>query len=464
MRKLKFIVPIFLSVSFCIFIILNIGNRGHYLGDGLSNDAVWHGGINFNHFGFWNLRFVPVQIPNYTVLHPLPVDYKTTAFYTHYPPGVDLVQGGLIYIGVTSRFVHSLISICISLLGSLLLFKALSRFFDERSAYWAWLIMLFSPAFLFFADSLHSHSYFYFFNGLFLYWITQINLESPNINLKKWAPRIFGLALVASWFSLGDIPGFVALGLLFLFLGLKPKAALILFFAAPLGEIVGFFLHVAHNGMVFGGLGPAIEDFVHIYGIRNAITSAEAQNTYSVFRHLVKFTYGVNWFFGFGFIAVAIWGWTLTLKAKTNRVHLGLFLATIIGATAWQVVMRQHSMIHGFTHKLPELFVVCGTCAFFHFFRPGHLAKSLMLIYVGLRVIMNLNSWDGYGVKKWALDKILPNEFRAAWGCLQLDRLKHTQDLHGARALASDLASNCETSIDSSGIRGRLAEVILYWR
>jgi hypothetical protein len=274
------------------------------------------------------------------------------------------------------------------------------------------------------------------------------------------------------------------------------KWAILLAAAAPLGEILGFSLHIIKNGFALGGMNAAIEDMLVAYLGRAGISGHNA-TTYSLVKHIGKFGLGLQWFFTWPMIALASWGWLGCTKDASSAgskrefsksVCRGLFATTLLGVFIWPIVMKQHSMAHAFTYRHADVFVVLGTafyCSQISFYRFAPRVVSLVLCLVMLVVHTGLGVFqvEGIGVRRTLIHTFVPDrDERKAWACAQLEPLFQSRELKGSKSLLLEFLStdsvdaarqNCS---EGSGSRSQsvadsvaafpalLSQVVLYWR
>ena len=341
------------------FVAITFDHRGHYTGDGLDNNYVWFASKNFAVNGFFRFHFVPIH--QEIVLEPgLPLP-ENLPFYTHYPPGSEWIHGVLYKLGVHSRGGHQIFSLLLMYAAALLAFHVLLRLFQPWPAVLAWSVCILTPSFIFFADSLYAYTWFFLFNWYFLHRILDLKQEVEvvkRISLYRWATEFFFIGFIASWFSIDAIIPLLSIGLITFFVipnGIRFKYGLILAAAAPLGEFIGFGLHILKNAAVLGGVGAAFNDMF------SAFLNRTGQNSnYVLTRHLGKLIIGFPWFFTVPVIILAICGWYKKFTEDRDRFWVGLFCATLVGALSWQIMMKQHAMIHDLTLRHAELFIVFG--------------------------------------------------------------------------------------------------------
>jgi hypothetical protein len=463
-----------LSLFFCMFVAATFVDRGHYTGDGASNDVVVISGRNFADLGFIKLRFGALQVPMQKA-PDLPVDPKNSPFYFHYPSGMDLMQGVLFKLGLSSRFSHQLFALALSFLGAFFAWKTLLLLFEPWPAAIAWSVFVLAPNFIFFADSLHMHSYFFLIKWLFFYFIAQLytlNKKGTTISSRSWFLNFFGLGIVGSFFSLDLVPPTLVLGISLLFCVPKEKrwtAGLLLMMAAPIGEIIGFTLQLYKNSFVLGNFSLAVQDFLEIFKIRAGLVTGEnLGGQYNFSKHIVKFFLGTQWFFTWPLLIVALWGWFTSLK-KRDSFWNSLFLASVIGTFFWAFFMRQHSMIHAFTYRHTETFAVVGLALFIQSLSKKYWATAgfICLLFISVHSALGVFQIEGTSLKRVVIQDLIPEESRESWACAQSPRLKESTELPGAKTIVGELIKPDQSDLcqgHSQGLRDHLAELILFWR
>ena len=462
-----------LSLAMCLAVTLGWESRqrGAYSGDGYTNNNVMHGGRNFAHFGLLAMKMVPVQAPvppDATAISQIP----RRLFYTHYPPGPDIVQFLLFKLGLESQRSHQLAQYAVTIAGIVFCWLALGTFFTGWPRIYAYMAALLSCSFIFFADSLQSFSWFFFFIWLYLYLV----FNRPHVGM------FFAIGLFSSWFSLDTVVPLQCLSLIPLGLKKLPlRRRLLLAAAMPCGEATGFALHLLHNALFLGGLSEAFQDIFKSYRQRAGAMSPEELNdpslNYSLARHGVKYIIGLQWFYTLPLVAAAAAGWALAKRRPLPVLMPYLAMACIAGALLWQMAMKQHSMIHGFTIRHADVFVVLGLGFFTEWAlkakKPALRAMPPILALALLtHTTLSLAGVEGVAFKHWAVRVLVKDEHRAAWACLQEYRLRYSSELEGGKQVIRQYlpgeagVKNCQrapTAVPSTAANN-LAALVLFLR
>jgi hypothetical protein len=467
-----------LSLIFCLAVTWGWpwDKRGAYSGDGYTNKNIMVSSHNFQRFGFAPLKFIPVQ-------QSVSADVKTAdqipldLYYTHYPPGPDWIHGALYTIGIRSGRAHQMLQYIVTVLGMSFCWMALAAFFTGWPRVFAYGAALLSCSFVFFADSLQSFSWFFLFIWLYLYLLFT----------KPRAGAFFALGFISSWFSLDTVIPLQSLALIPLGMALPLKRRLILAAAMPLGEATGFTLHVLHNAWLLGGIPAALTDFFHSYRQRTGVmTNAELELRfkqhesleYNFARHAVKYVLSLQWFYTLPLVAAATWGWNQGWKKRKPPMVAYVFSACVLGAVIWQIAMKQHSMIHAFTVRHADVFVVLG----FGFFAQWALGSrkacvkalpAVLLLALAAHTTLAVARVEGTALRLWATNMLVAPAQRVSWACLQKKRLRNSSELEGAKTVVHEylsaqvgLAEDCwnSTPPPPPSVAGNIAAFILYIR
>jgi len=445
--------------------------RGHYTGDGYSSENVWMAGRNFQRWGFIPMHFSPVQ--NILVDNPKDIAVGSPWFYTRYPPGADIFQGILFKMGFESRLSHRIADMAVAFAGSLFCCLVLKRLFDDTSALLGWTVLLFSPSFTFFADSLQQFPWFIFFSWFYLWSVLRFRERIDSgypARLGAWFAFFGILGFFASWFSFDAIPAFLSISGLFLFLRNKAstKNHIWLFaFAAPLGALAGFGTHLLQNRIVLGGWHAMVLDMTTAFRIRAGLLLTKDLLNYNVVKHLGKAILAIQWFYTWPLLLLSVWGWWRFEKGG-DLFRRGLFLSIFGGAIVWQFTMHQHAMIHAFTYRHADLFVILGFTAFCHQARSWQDRGLVIVVMVNLAFhsILGAMQIEGTTAKRYLITHLLSEQERTTLACRHKPIMDHEAELPGAKSIVYSMVPPvCPESLPNLPfIRGHLAELILYCR
>lgn len=488
--KLVLFVALLVSLAASLRVALTERDRGHYTGDDYSNQAVYIAGWNFAHSGFLKLAGVPLQLqlltpprPGETFHNPANEGYvqpgqvktdslKGLSFYTHYPAGPDLFQGLLFKLGLDSWRSHQVAALLLSLTGVALAWFALRELVSPLAAAAGVGAFVLAPSFVYYADSFREYSWFFVFRWLYL-WLAIRVFKKPNA-LPRRAIEFFALSVLASWFSFDLVVPALATGLAFFFLfgrrhggqRLRASHVWLLILACPMGEAVGFALHILKNAALFGSVSAAVKDMYDVMLIRGA----NAKGDYNALRHAAKLIFGLQWFFTLPALALALAGWLKAVAKSKEPLWRAFFVATLAGALIWQLGMRQHSMIHAFTYRHFDAFVALGVALFVEFSRTKR-ARQLALacgVYLVVHLALCVGHVELIAARRAVITGLVPAESASAWACTQLNRLRTTNDRQEVVALVQEFAPpKCPTASApeaSAGWREHLAELAVFFR
>jgi hypothetical protein len=344
----------------------------------------------------------------------------------------------------------------------------------------AWVIYILSPSFIFFSDVLFEFPYFIFLDWFFLSRVILFKekLEnSSSFSLSCWFWQFFGLGFLAVWFSLDEMIPFLSLSLVLWFvgdgrLGKVQRGSLVL--AAVVGSALSFGIHIAQNASVLGGWYPAFENFHRVFQVRiGEIDTGDIHQKYSLAKHVGKYFLAMQWFYTWPMILLALTGWLMRLRhclmnPAQGRFWLGLGLSTALGAFSWQILMRQHSMIHAFTVRHADIWVILGVANFLVFAKTNY--QKVVAAVCGLIFLVHLPlcvlQIEGTFVKRTLICHLIASAERPAWACGQASAVFHSTELPGAKSIVQEMLPNscAEVPAHPSGIRAIFSGVILYWR
>ena len=451
----------------------HVSQQGHYTGDETAGLEIWTGGLNFYKHGFFALRLAPVQKGYYVVNGPSAV--KTPGiFYSHYPAGPDILQGLMFHMGLHTPRSHKILAMGVSMAGAILAYFGLQAWFSPAASLWGVAALVLTPAFLFFNNSRYKAPWIYLLEGLLLYLVALVVRRAQRLSRRGYAGLwigFFSLALLASWISLDDIPEFMAPGLALPFLfprGQRLRRGLPLMLALPLGEFAGFVLHMARNTWLFGSWAAAFQDMFMIFMRR----TGHGGTSYDFAKHAVKAMLGWQWFYTWPLLILATVGWAR--KIRDSQRHRRAALIALAGGTAlamvlWQIVMREHGMIHASTYCHGDMFAALGVAAFFD--SPGRRQGRLRVVglacmaYLLAHSVFAVSGVEGTAVKRAMVHKLLPEPHqRVSWACRERVNIKDSIEREGAKALVDALGPEPCQMGEVPRFRGALASLVLYWR
>jgi len=118
--------------------------------------------------------------------------------------------------------------------------------------------------------------------------------------------------------------------------------------AFGLGFALPVTLRVLQNAWALGGLDAALADLASAARQRAAIGGA---SEYSAVRHAGKFVAALPWFAGApALILVAAGARALWSRARAVRHLPAILVLWGIGSLCWQLLMREHALVHAFTY------------------------------------------------------------------------------------------------------------------
>src|ERR1700741_3729611 len=120
-------------------------------GDSYSEASVLIAGTHFVHYGFFNLKFLPVEQPDPLTDPP--------RYYTHYPPLPYILNGVWKKFGFQDLWQFRMISILVSLFAAYLFYLIASRLFNSLIGFLCFTYFVSSGVFLDWADSVYMYPY-----------------------------------------------------------------------------------------------------------------------------------------------------------------------------------------------------------------------------------------------------------------------------------------------------------------
>jgi hypothetical protein len=320
-------------------------------GDAYSDGNALVAGEHFARLGFAKLRFLPVVVPQVTGAAPAPRDY-----YTHYPPGADLLNGVFRRLGVRDLADFRRISAAVSLVALVFWFGTLWRLFGEGTALIGLAAYAFAFPFVWLGDSVHHYAYSELLRLAALY--LAVRAAAAGLDARRaivLGAVLFLQSLFAFDFILYSQAVLLGLGVTG-FRGDRLRR-LALFAAMP---ALGFALHLAQNVWAMGAR-AGLDDMWSAL-LERAFSSGGGDfihyTRWDMVRSIVRET-GAYVGVGLGGIAmlagIGAVAWAITADDE-RRWSAARLLGTLAAATAlWYVVMYQHSAEHRYVirHLLP---------------------------------------------------------------------------------------------------------------
>ena len=338
----------FLGVLFvaCVISICSIGRtfvekseyRYHYKGDIGSELNAYTAGLNFSRHGFAKLYFLPAIARYEDSLDAL----QKQRLYTHYPPGPDLVSGGLQILGIHGFYQQQGWLLSLNLIAMLLLGFAIRRMLPEEQTVAPFVLVsiaITSVWFVWWSGNLHQSTYGDLITA-FAVWAV--------VGQKD---RLYLLAcFMALFFSFEPVPWLCVVGMFMAIQKVTAKTwsvrrALVFLAAMAAMFCLSFGIHLFQNACYFHSFSAALEDMRTAYQHRTGVNTSGGES-YSVVKHITKAAYALLWFYGTGVLILAGIG----LKTSFKR-RLWLPVVLLCAGLAWPIALRQHSMVHAFTWR-----------------------------------------------------------------------------------------------------------------
>jgi hypothetical protein len=369
----------FLGVLFvaCVISICSIGRifveksecRYHYKGDIGSELNTYTAGLNFSRHGFAKLYFLPANARYEDSLDAL----KKQRLYTHYPPGPDLVSGGLQVLGIHGFYQQQGWLLSLNLIAMLLLGFAIRRMLPEEQTVAPFVfvsIAVTSVWFVWWSGNLHQFTYGDLITA-FAVWAV--------VGQKD---RLYLLAcFMAMCFSFEPVPWLCVVGMFMAIQKVTAKTwrvrrALVFLAAMAAMFCLSFGIHLFQNACYFHSFSAALEDMRTAYLLRSGVSTLGAEDPYSVVKHITKAAYALLWFYGTGVLILAGVG----LKTSFKR-RLWLPVVLLCAGLVWPIMFRQHSMVHALTWRyLGVGLFVLATIGFLSWWERGTWKKPAALL------------------------------------------------------------------------------------
>jgi hypothetical protein len=308
----------------------------HYTGDFGAEKDFLTAARHFEARGFAESAFLPV--------------FRSRP-YTHYPPGPYLINGVPYVLSGGSEFAARMPSVAITLIGLVFAWKAigllLRRLELSPPPFVEWGIFALlagGPAVLCFGDTASLQPMTEALQWASLYWVLRYLFEGASLR------GGVALAFLHVWISFEWIVGMMLiLGYCLWTLRGPPRERRAEWLAVfGLGFALPVAMRIAQNAWALGGLDAALADLFSVARVRGAVDAASG---YSAGKHAVKFLVALPWFAGVPVLLLVLVGaravWS---RAAADRRLLAILALWGIGSLSWQLLMRQHALVHAFTY------------------------------------------------------------------------------------------------------------------
>lgn len=315
-------------------------------GDAYSDANAMLAGKNFVERGFAKLHFLPVVVPDPST--PVQPD----EYYTHYPPGADLLNGMLRSLGVRRVSSWRAFSACVSLAGLLFWFLGLRRVFGEAAAVagvWAYALNF---SFIWLGDSIHHYGYSDFLRSL-AFWL---GVKHADDDARPLDTALLALTLFAQSLLAFDYLPATHVFLLMIgatgFRGARLKR-LLLFAAMP---VLGVGLHLVQNAWALGG-GASFADMRGAFLERAFASGTGDFQHFTVLGLLRTFLWDTQQLMGVGVGAIAgfalfgVAAWSVTAPPGPRERGLRVAGAFAVSCLLWFVLMHQHAGEHPYSDR-----------------------------------------------------------------------------------------------------------------
>ncbi len=349
--------------------------REHYRGGIDSELNAYTAGLNFQRHGFAKLCFLPV-IWRYEGSFDALMRQR---FYTHFPPGPDLVSGGLQELGIHGFYQQKVCILSLNLIAMLLLAFAIRRMLPDEQAVAPFILVsmaITSVWFVWWSGNLHKFTY-----------------EDFVMALGVWAAvrqkeRLYLLTcFIAMLFSFEPVPWLSVVGVFMAAQKVTAKTwnvrQALVFLATMVGMFfLSFGIHLFQNACYFHSLSAAMDDMRGAYHYRAGVIAAAGGGSYSVVKQIAKGAYASLWFYGTGVLLLAGIGLKTSVKKR-----LWLPVVLLCAGFVWQIALPEHGMVHALTwrHLGIGLFVL-ATIGFLSWWEQATWKKlvALLLLFVAL--------------------------------------------------------------------------------
>ena len=315
-------------------------------GDAYSDANAMLAGKNFVERGFAALHFLPVVVPDPS--RPVQPD----EYYTHYPPGADLLNGVLRSLGLRRVSSWRAFSAIVSLAGLLFWFLALRRVFGDAVAVAGVWVYALDFSFIWLGDSIHHYGYSDFLRSL-AFWL---GVKHADDDVRPLHTVLLAVTLFAQSLLAYDYLPATHVLLLMIgatgFRGVRLRR-LLLFAAMP---VLGVGLHLAQNAWALGG-GASFTD------MRGAFLERAFASGTGDFQHftplglLRTFLWDTQQLMGVGLGAIAgfalfgVAAWSVTAPPGPRERGLKVAGAFAVSCLLWFVLMHQHAGEHPYSDR-----------------------------------------------------------------------------------------------------------------
>ncbi len=316
-------------------------------GDAYSDGNAMLGGRNFVEHGFAKMHFLPVVVPDPTLPTPAKDEY-----YTHYPPGADLLNGLERTLGLRDVTAWRWVAIVFSLAGLLFWFAALRRLFGDGVAVVGVAAYALNFSFIWLGDAIHHYAVSDFLRS-FVLWL---GVKHAEDDARPLDTALLALALfLQSLLAYDYIPGTHLLLLMIGATGFHGARLrrLLLFAAMP---VLGVGLHLAQNAWALG-FGGMVDDMRGAF-LERAFAAGTGDfprfTPLSLLRSVLRDTQqlmgvGLGTLAGFAAFGVAAHAVTAPESERGRAARI----TAAIGASAalWFVLMHQHAGEHPYSDR-----------------------------------------------------------------------------------------------------------------
>ena len=388
------IVSVYLLIYLCSFALrANEPLRGY--GDYSSEAATLIAGRNFAKVGFRALHFLGVHSPIVRV-----DDGEQFRYYTHYPPGGELIGGLFHKLGLGEIRYLRLFAAAFSCLGLLLFFSLVCEATgDIRLSMIGVFLVSISPFFYPYADSFFQAGFlnaFLFGTLLCFLYGSRYSTKSPGLGILLGGACWFFM-FIQCWFSYEGIAFSVAFVIMYGRFVDQMTIRQTLGWALLLMSAIALFLlmHRMQVGWALGNFGASLNDLWGSF-------KAETYSAIPLFDK-IKMLY---WLFSpinlMSFTLILVFGIWIKLQGKLSRVwkygrkNVGLILCLVVSAVPWVIIFRYHFMHEtskDFRHFIPGLSLAIAWVVLVLYRELGskYLAKIILITFISLSLLETID-------------------------------------------------------------------------